>query len=365
MKTNAANERIKHEYFTYLREAKQLSVHSVDAVAKALDRFESYIRYRDFGRFHREQAVAFKKHMADQLNARTRERLSKATIYSTLAALKSFFFWLARQRGYKSKLQYADADFFNMSLKDTAIAKSVREPRVPTIGQIRTVLAAMPNETPIDKRNRALLAFTLLTGARDNAIASMRLKHVDLAEGVVHHDAREMRTKFSKSFPTYFFEVGDDIRQIVVDWIKFLQDELRYGPDDPLFPATQTGLTKNGVPSPIALSRECWATAAPIRAIFKAAFESAGLPYFNPHSLRKTLVRFGMESCHGCPDVFKAWSQNLGHDEILTTFRSYGDIPAHRQRDLIRSAAPTANDDRLALELGRQALATLRAKKMA
>ncbi len=72
-----------------------------------------------------------------------------------------------------------------------------------------------------------------------------------------------------------------------------------------------------------------------------------------------------MEAGHGYPNTFKAWSQNLGHDEILTTFKSYGDIPAHQQRDLIRAAATRAEDDRLALEIGRQAPATLRAKKMA
>lgn len=88
MKTNAANERIKHEYFAYLEEAKQLSAQSVDAVAKAIDRFETYTGRRDFKQFHRQQAVAFKKHMAEQHNRRTGERLSKATIYSTLAALK-------------------------------------------------------------------------------------------------------------------------------------------------------------------------------------------------------------------------------------------------------------------------------------
>ena len=47
-----------------------------------------------------------------------------------------------------------------------AIAKAVREPRVPTIAQIKSVLAAMPSATAIEKRNRALVAFTLLTGAR-------------------------------------------------------------------------------------------------------------------------------------------------------------------------------------------------------
>ena len=43
----------------------------------------------------------------------------------------------------------------------------------------------------------------------------MKLKHVDLAAGAVYQDAREVKTKFSKSFTTFFFPVGDDIRQIV------------------------------------------------------------------------------------------------------------------------------------------------------
>lgn len=35
----------------------------------------------------------------------------------------------------------------------------------------------------------------------------------------------------------------------------------------------------------------------------------------------------------------KAWSQNLGHTDVLTTFTSYGAVPAHRQGELIRAIA--------------------------
>src|SRR5262249_57384300 len=52
--------------------------------------------------------------------------------------------------------------------------------------------------TEIDLRNRALIAFTLLTGARDGAIASLKLKHVDIAEGRLVQDAREVLTKRSE-----------------------------------------------------------------------------------------------------------------------------------------------------------------------
>ena len=98
----------------------------MDGVAKALSRFEEATGFRDFGRFHREQAVSFKRKLDGQTNVRTGQRLSRATVHSTLSALRSFFIWLADQPGYKRKINYSDADYFNLSEKDTRIAKAVR-----------------------------------------------------------------------------------------------------------------------------------------------------------------------------------------------------------------------------------------------
>ena len=66
----------------------------------------------------------------------------------------------------------------------------------------------MPATTDIERRDRALIAFTILTGARDGAIASFKLRHIDIAEGKIDQDAREVRTKFSKSFVTSFLPGG-------------------------------------------------------------------------------------------------------------------------------------------------------------
>jgi integrase len=61
-----------------------------------------------------------------------------------------------------------------------------------------------------------------------------------------------------------------------------------------------------------------------------------GLPYFNPHSFRKTLALLGGRICK-TPEEYKAWSQNLGHDHVLTTFSSYGDVSSYRQAEIIRA----------------------------
>jgi len=83
------------------------------------------------------------------------------------------------------------------------------------------------------------------------------------------------------------------------------------------------------------LLREHWLTASPIREIFKLAFENANLPYYNPHSFRNTLVRLGEQQCQ-TPEDFKAWSQNLGHEGVLTTLYSYGEVPDYRQAEVIK-----------------------------
>ena len=335
IKHNANNERIKRQYFIFLKEAKRQNESSVDGVAKAISRFESYNKYKDFKAFHFEQAVAFKKYLAEQDNKQTGHKLSKATLNSTLKQLKTFFEWLAMQTGYKSRLNYTDMEYFNLSEKETRIATAKRQKKIPTIEQIKHVITSMPNQSDIELRNRALIAFSILTGTRDTAIASLKIKHIDLVSNCVFQDAREVKTKFSKTFTTYFFPVGDEIQQIVVDWITYLKEELLYGNNDPLFPKTNVISGEDRVFKASGLKQEHWSTASPIRAIFKTVFEAAGLPYFNPHSFRNTLVVLGEQRCQS-PEDFKAWSQNLGHEGVLTTFYSYGEVQQSRQGEIIQ-----------------------------
>lgn len=334
-KHNPENERIKRRYFAYMKEAQRYSEDSLDAAAKALSRFEEYTRYRDFKAFHTDQVAAFKRHLAEQTGQRSGEKLSKATLHVTLTQLKKFFFWLAGQPGYRARIQYSDADYFNLSEKETRIATARREKDGPTLAQVKHVIQTMPMSTEVERRNRALVAFTILTGARDSAIASMQLKHVHLTKHRVHQDAREVKTKFSKTFVTYFFPVGDEIERIVAEWVRFLREERLFGNDDPLFPATRIAVGASQQFEVAGLDRKRWSSAGPIRTIFHNAFESAGLPYFHPHSFRKTLAGLGERLCQS-PEDFKAWSQNMGHEQVLTTFTSYGAVKQERQGEILR-----------------------------
>ena len=341
-KHNAANERIKRDYFRYLAEARGRDEATIDAVAKSIARFEESTRNRDFKQFHREQAMAFKAKLAQASNVRTGAKLSKATQLSTLRDLKAFFFWLAHLPGFKSHIHYHDADYFNLTDKDVATARAKRPKRAASLEQVHHVLATMPTETVLHRRDRALIAFTALTAARVAALASFRLDHINLAEGFVEQDARTVDTKFAKTFRTYFMPIGGDALAILRDWIGELRRDHLWGPSDPLFPAPLMGLDDNGDFKAIGIARRGWASTEPIRNVFRRAFAAAGLPYFNPHSFRDTLVRHAM-ALDLSPEAMKAWSQNLGHDDVLTTFTSYGNVPVHRQGELIRAGTDCAS----------------------
>ena len=354
-KHNAENELVKREYLAWLKNAETREVATVDAAAAAIHAFEAFNRYGSFKSFRSEHAVSFKSHLADQTHPKTGKPLSKATLRARLMALKAFFEWLSRESGYKKTVRYSDAAYFNLSANETRIAAASREQKTPSIEQVIQVLEIMPSDTLIQRRDRAVVAFVILTGARDSAVASMLLKDIDVTRGRVFQDARHVETKRAKTFTSLFYPVGDLPRSIVSDWIVELRTDLLFGPDEPIFPATARGFDDQGLFHPDKLVRTPWASAAPIRTIFKRAFEAAGLPYANPHSFRRTLVRLGYDLNLSQREQ-KAWSLSLGHDSIVTT-SGYGPLSLDEQAEVMAAISlPSDGDDDVA------ALAELAAK---
>jgi len=53
-------------------------------------------------------------------------------------------------------------------------------------------------------------------------------------------------------------------------------------------------------------------------------------------------VLLGGQKCKTL-EQYKVWAQNLGHEDVLTTFRSYGDVSSDRQTEIMRSFFPAAD----------------------
>lgn len=335
-KRNAENERIKLCYFEHLKQADGKSEQTIRQVEKAILRFEESTGFASFKSFDQKQAIRFKAALADA-------ELSLSTVLSTVNALKRFMGWLSLQPGFKSRVRASDIEFLRLSEKDTRAANAPADKPYPTLRMVETVVAQMPDETPIEKRDRTLIAFTAITGIRDGALISLKLKHFDPERKLVLQNPLEVTTKNSKRIDTFLFPLNDSFELIVLDWVRYLRDEQLFADHDPLFPKTAIGHDDNDCFRAAGLSREHWANASPVRAIFNAAFAAVDLPSFTPHRFRDMIVSEAYRRKLPTNEL-KAWSQNLGHEGLLTTLTSYGKPSLEEQGQLIRKKDPETDN---------------------
>jgi len=335
------NERIKHDYATYLRHAKGQDEKSIDKVMAALRQFEDSTKTKPFKKFHRQQAADFKAYLAKQKNAKTGKPLAFSTVDATLRLVKGFFHWLVSREGFKRVLSYPDVEYFNNTLKAGRVAHAQRAIPYPSMQQAAHAFQAMPFENEFDQRDKALFAFFMLTGARDGAVASLKLKHVNIELGHVFQDAREVKTKNAKNIMCQFFPVDGAYLKCFTAWVKFLQDDKLFGPDDALFPKADMGYVPGQGLYNRGLSREGYASASKLNAIIRGAFASVQLPQYTPHAFRKTLTKYGDE-ISSTMEQRKAWSMNLGHESMAVTVNSYLPVTTERQMALIGAMSPKA-----------------------
>lgn len=341
-KVNEENERAKRGYVFYLEQAKGLDEKSTDKVLAAILKFEQSTNFKPFKRFHIEQASKFKANLA-KARGKTGKPLSHATVDATLAQVRGFFHWLVGQTGYKSRISYSDTEYLRNNRKDARVAHTARDKQYPTVEAAFHAFQAMPEGSEFQKRDKALFAFFMLTGARVGAVASLRLKHIDLFNGRVFQDGRDVDTKFSKTIDTTFYPVDPTYLACFTAWVTHLREVRLFGPQDALFPKPKMGLAEGGGFAVLGLSRDCYTNGSKLNAIIRSAFASVQLPEYTPHSFRSTLAMLGNEVCKDMEQL-KAWSMNMGHDSLVTTVSSYMPVTRQRQAELIRNMCDGCTD---------------------
>ena len=261
-----------------------------------------------------------------------------------MATMREFTLWLSQQDGFRSRIRMSDADYFSLSRRDEAEARAAPSLPARSVKQAKRALQLMPASTPRQMRDKGIFALLCLTGIRVGALISLRLKHVDLEEKSVVQNPREVATKFGKSIDTFFAQGFPEAQAALLNWISHLEDEELYGPDDPLFPATAISPNSNAGFVAEGFERRHWRSTEPVRKIVNGAFVAIGLPTFGPHAFRHMLARHVAKNTTSIAELV-ATSQNLGHSDVLTTLRSYGQISRERQRELITGEILDGSDE--------------------
>ncbi len=338
--TRYENELVKRKYFDYLKQSKGFSQSSIVTYEGAILQWQDFTNDADFRSFNKKRAIEFKKNLAIRKSKRG-DTVSVSFQYHTLRKLRGFFDWLSRQEGYRQPIQETDIEFLSLGKKESRQALQSKRRKVPTIEQVKKTIESIEPETEIDMRDRALLSFTMLTGARITAIVSLPLGSFDPVDMVVDQDPNiGVKTKFSKRITTALFPLDyKEAQQYFVEWYEYLKNELGFKENDPLFPATKVENGKENISyySTGKVEPVYWSSSSPARKIFEKRFKAAGEPYYHPHSLRHMLVKEFMKKPL-TEEQKKAISQNLGHENVVTTFGSYGygHIDESRQIELMR-----------------------------
>jgi integrase len=333
-RNNLKNDRVKRDYLVWLREAKQRSPATVDQVRHAIDRYEAYIRFKDFDTFNRDQAMGFKHFLLEADAQRSGKPMSLSTIHHILQANKDFLAWLHNRPGFRRAISLHDIAYLNLSRGEERQARTSKPKDYPTVEEFRRAIMAMPEAGEIDRRDRAVMALLLLTGMRDAALIGLKMRDVDISCRYIFQDPRHAQTKFRKLIHTFLLPIGNDVDRVFSEWIGFLQSEKHFGPDDPVFPKTQVGPGPDQGFTVLGFGREHWADAGPVRRIFRQAFARIGLSFSKPHTVRNTLVQFAYQQ-RFTAEQMKALSQNLGHESPMTTFGSYGPLTRERQGEVL------------------------------
>ena len=137
---DASNERLKHRYFTVLRQARGYSEKTIDRAASALLDFEHSTVFAPFSSYGSEQAVAYKESLRTGKGRSGGKPLSAATIRSRLLAIRRFFEWYLEHLPRGVKIRADEVEFLSPSREELNLAKtSVRPKVIPTLEQCRQI----------------------------------------------------------------------------------------------------------------------------------------------------------------------------------------------------------------------------------
>ena len=317
------NEQAKRKFLEYLRGGDGFCSDSASEFAKAIDQWQKFFKDDDFANFDKSKAMEFCVHLNTREAKTKTGKLSLATQYNYLRRFKRFLTWISEQREYR-KISKTDIEYLRLSKKDARIATAGTTRAMPTFEEVKKIITSIQIKSDIDMRDRAILSLALITGMRISAIVTLKMKSFDRKNKLIDQNPGDgVLTKGSKRILTTFFPIGwDDPEHHFLEWYDCL---LKKGarPDHPIFPSTLKGFSNESSGNKTLVSDKGWSDSGSARKIFENRCKSAGVSYYNPHSFRHLIVSH-LSKTRLTEEEKKAISINLGHEDIGTTFGSYG-----------------------------------------
>ncbi len=299
------------DYFLeYLELERNLSPHTLRAYRRDLERFVSFLA-RDYLNVRPAdlrpadvETVAVRAFLA----AMTRQGLARTSQGRALSAVKSLFRFACLQ----GRLAANPASSVRTPKQDKTLPRHLRP------GEIERLLEAPPGDSPIGRRDRALLELLYATGLRVGELVSLDRHDVDL-------EARVLRV-LGKGGKERMVPFGAAAAEALATWLGDW-DELRSRrhlavDDEPIFLNNRGNRLGD----------------RSVRHIIDRRAATAGLPAgVHPHTLRHTFATHLLEEGADLRTI----QELLGHSSLATTQR-YTHVEIERMLRIYRESHPRA-----------------------
>lgn len=322
---NKNNEQVKRDFQRYLKQVQGAKETTIDKYLRALELFDKIIKYKDYKHCTAQQIEEFKETLRKR--STNGNPISPLTIRSYLIYLQKFFKWLIDQPGYRTLKSKDIVEYLNPSKEENKIAASSRKKDYPNLEYVQQLCSSINIDDCYARRDRALIAFTFMSGARIDSIISLSIDGFNPETLTIDmNPLNGVRTKFSKYIPGQLFEFDEDLLKYVLDWYSYLL-KMGFTAKDPLFPKTKMIVPEDqySFSKSDQLSKEYWESTAGARKIFSARAKDAKLKVYAPHTYRHGCFRHALRSVTS-GDQLKALSQTFGHESVKTTLQHYGNF---------------------------------------
>lgn len=343
-KYSSENEIIKKKYLVDMDDPDGFSPKTIEGAKNAINRFEDLSLSKSFKEIDSSDLKEFKNKLL-VTSSKNGGNLSLSTIEHTLKPLQRFFKWLKKEDGYKKKLKSLDLRFLDLKREDRQ--KIHTRPKIKeyySIDQVALALNFNP-KNDVEMRDRAIVATLACTAMRHESLITVKIKHVNLVQEAIIQDPSTMKTKNSTWINTKILPIDNRISQIVINWVKYLKEDLYFSDEDPLFPKELLLHDEhNQFVGGVALSREHITSKSPIPKIIKRIFERVGLKYHNPHSFRDMLAVYVIAN-YGTQEAV-ALSMNFGHKNLATLVNNYYIPTPNQQFDILSKVGQPKKNER-------------------
>lgn len=326
-KNKAENLKVKRRFLVWAKEADGKKDNTVECYEQAIDRFLSFISKTNLKKCNLNTIIKFKKWFKG--GKYSGNSITLVFYCTTLRHLKKFFSWLSSQRGYKSTITPDLIQYLNPTDEEKKLANQKKPINKPTLEYVIKLCESIKINNAIDLRDRAIIAFLLITGVRHKALITLPLGCLRIDKGVVDQDPLlGVETKFSKKIISFIFNFDDRLVKYIVEWVNYLISK-GFGSQDPLFPCAKNNYSaeSNCFENANDVEAKFWKHHERLRCVLKKRSSETGLPYFSPHTFRHATIELGLKHINTGEEL-KAFSQSMGHERITTTLTDYGNLTA-------------------------------------